>query len=285
MFPFPLVVLGEVAEVADSIYLESLIKPALVGVTYDIPQYTVIPEGTRVDNVTYTIELPNGSQISETGQYTPISVGSFSVTITAENHRGEILRSTSSAYAYQLSITLPEPIVYVVPRKSGAIGATILPTSARDLEGLKIAYTSTDNSVVQVTPSGRWYSYAQEGVCQIGCTVTYKNISVSATADFHVVTEAKSFRCKYGGQLVDTEGAAVLYTGGPVPEGLEVTALSIVEMTTLPTGWSKDFEINADSTFQIKVRTPTSGLYKFYVQGLNASGTLIAGPMIAIKTP
>lgn len=280
MFPFPLTVLGEVA---DRIHLESLIKPALVGVTYDAPQYTVSPEGAEVYNVTYAITLPTGSsQVSATGRYTPISEGPFSVTITAENRSGKTLRNTSSAYAYQLSVTLPEPVYYVEPARSELIGETILPTSAINLEGLKIAYTSTDDSVVQVSPFGRWYSVA-EGVCQIGCTVTYKNISVSATADFHVVTEAMRLSCEYRGQEVGAGAVSEVYMGGPEPEGLEVTNLQIIVIGTPPSGWGNGLITYPDYTFKCLVTPGAPGTYSFYVQGLNASGVLITSPIMTLQ--
>lgn len=175
MFPFPLLSLCLEAE---SISLSPLQKPALVGITYSAPTYTVSPSGTEVRDVTYSVSDPSVATINpSTGEYTVLAGGGFDVIVTAKNKTGKSLTDSSYAYAYELSVSTPS-LGTMIEGETKQLDATISPEEAKQLSGLTIEYTTTNDSVATISSTGLITAVA-DGGCRIGCTVTYKGVSAS----------------------------------------------------------------------------------------------------------
>lgn len=188
MFPFPLLSLYQVAE---NISLSPLQKPALVGATYSAPTYTVSPSGAEVRDVTYSVSDPSVATINpSTGEYTVLAKGGFDVIVTAKNKAGKSLTDSSYAYAYELSVSTPS-LGTMIKGETKQLDATISPEEAKQLSGLTIEYTTTDDSVATISPTGLITAVA-DGGCRIWCTVTYKGVSASDTSYLSVGAAAQT---------------------------------------------------------------------------------------------
>lgn len=279
MFPFPLLSLYLEAE---SISLSPLQKPALVGITYSAPTYTVSPSGTEVRDVTYSVSDTSVAKINpSTGEYVVLAKGGFDVIITARNTAGKYLTDSSYAYAYELSVSTPS-LDAMEAGDTKQLNEIISPEAAKQLDGLTIEYTTTDPAVATIDSSGVITAVA-DGGCRVGCTVTYKGVSASDTSYLSVNSAATSIYLAPPSETSYPVGEEVQLAFSTIPEGSTMHNPQIV-ITQQTTSDGCDIAIVSESaTYSvINIVGHQAGTYKFYVSATNNLGAEIVSSEVSV---
>lgn len=147
---------------------------AIAGTTKQLT-WEVTPSNGEIYDVQFSSNHPEFATVDVNGLITFVAEGGFDITMTAKTGTGTTLSDTSGSYVSTLGVST-DSISAMTVGETKQLGYTVTPAGVEDLDGYSITFSSEDQTVATVSPTGLITAVADGGT-RIHATAALQTVS------------------------------------------------------------------------------------------------------------